>query len=91
MATVEQMDAVMDAWQHLDFREWPVQGREPTVRLSKDAHLVYSERKGCFYIAVQSSLDWSEARVRVIGIRRLAIGLVIECETFNVVVHKEGE
>ncbi len=89
MATVAEMDAVMDAWQHLDFSEWPVTGREPTIRLSKDAHLVYSEFKGRFYISFQSSTDWAEARILVIGIRRLAKGLVIECETFNVTVHKE--
>lgn len=89
MATVAEMAAVMDAWQHLDFRQWPVTGREPTIRLSKDAHLVYSEFKGRFYVSFQSSTDWAEARILVIGIRRFAKGLVIECETFNVVVHRE--
>lgn len=89
MATVTEMDAVMDAWQHLDFRQWPVKGARPTIRLSKDAHLVYSEFKGRFYVSFQSSTDWAEARILVIGIRRLAKGLVIECETFTVFILKE--
>lgn len=89
MATTEQMDAVMDAYRHLDFSKWPVKGRECVIRLSRDTWLVYSEPRGRFFIAFQSMTDWSEARALVIGIRRLADRLVIECPTFNVDVWRE--
>ncbi len=91
MATTEQMDAVMDAYRHLDFSKWPVKGRECVICLSRDLYLVYSEPRGRFFLAFRSMTDWSEARALVIGIRRLANRLVIECQSFSVDVWRRED